>query len=207
MKITHLHAFNIYNAIRGMRNPMSSYDRMDTHFHNGEDQCIIGPKDMELAQRLIVAGPEHCKFLRQIFTTMDISAPRYWWSEMDTYKVGTAANSQSSMHKIRPLTKADFEADVMTNPTIEKHWEETIALLNELASQYHETKDIKYLREYKRLLPESFLQTRTWSANYAILRNIIHQRHNHRLTEWTYGFIPMLKLFPYADELLFYNNG
>jgi len=189
---------------------MASHKRSDSYYRSidslRESQYVIGAKDLELAQRLITAGTEHCKFLRQIFTTMDITAPRYWWSEMDTYKVGTVADSYSSMHKVRPLTKDDFEPDTYIDGDIQEHWEHTLELLNKIAGLYHETKDIKYLRQYKRVLPESFLQKRTWSANYAVLRNIIHQRKNHRLTEWTDGFIPALRRFPYADELLFFNN-
>lgn len=184
--------------------------------------ALIGPNDMELAQRMVKAGTPNDKFLRQIFVSVDITAPLYWWKEMDTYKVGTTANSTSTMHKLAstPITMNCFEIDdykgdltVYDNEpyqecfTINDIWEEIINHCETLRLKYLETKDQKYWKELIRLLPESWLQTRTWTANYAILRNIIHWRKGHRLKyEWD-SFLKWCESLPYAKELLFYENG
>ena len=227
MKFTNTHTFNFDGALRGMRNPMNSWDKSDSTFNgmlyiNGEFLDIIGQigtKDLELAQKLILAGSEHAKFMRQIFISVDITAPIYWWKEMDTYKVGTTANSTSTMHKLisKPITIDDFEIDdynesliidtgAETNGYIphwhlEWHVDRTIECLEELRRAYINTKDSAYWKELIRWLPESYLQTRTWTANYAILRNIYFQRQNHKLTEW-HKFCKWIETLPYAKELI-----
>ena len=164
----------------------------------------IGLNDLELAQRLIKAGNEHAKFLRQIFVSVDISAPRYWWSEFDTYKIGTTANSCSTMHKISayPITKEMFEID--TNMTEDTYWNIVIDHLESLRQKYNETNDIKWFRYLKQELPESFIQKRTVTLNYAVIRNMYLQRKNHRLKEWSINFINWIKSLPYAKELIMF---
>lgn len=176
---------------------------------------LIGAKDMELAKKLIKGGSEHRKFLRQIFVSVDITAPLYIWKEVDTYKIGTTANSTSTMHTLAktPITKKMFEIDdyvslikenkdsfcyIDIDFNVEKH----IAFLEALRRKYLETQDKRYWKELIRWLPESWLQTRTWTANYEILRNIYHQRKNHKLTEW-HSFIKWIEEeIPYAKDLI-----
>ena len=179
----------------------------------------IGPNDLNLAQRMIRAGTSDRKFMRQIMVSVDITAPLYWWKEFDTYKVGTVANSTSTMHKLAstPITKEcfemdDFNEDMMMyenepyNPDIylSEYWNMLINDLEYLRKKYNETKDKKWWKELIRLLPESWLQTRTVTLNYQILRNIYSQRKNHRLTEW-HSFCDWIKTLPYAHELILHN--
>lgn len=180
--------------------------------------AALGPNDLDLAQRMIKAGTSDRKFLRQIFVSVDITAPLYWWKEMDTYKVGTTANSTSTMHKLAstPITIDCFETDDIQDVIIEDSNEPTFIVtsnyaahtfidwLEKLRQKYNETKDKKYWKELIRWLPESWLQTRTWTANYEILRNIYSQRKLHRLTEW-HSFCDWVKTLPYAEELILYN--
>ena len=181
--------------------------------------ACLGPNDLDLAQRMIRAGSSDRKFLRQIMVSVNITAPLYWWKEMDTYKVGTVSNSTSTMHKLAstPITKAcfemdDFNEDMMMyqnepyNPDtyMSEFWDMFINDLEYLRKKYNETKDKRYWKELIRLLPESWLQTRTWTANYEILRNIYSQRKSHRLTEW-HQFCDWIKTLPYAGELILYN--
>lgn len=191
--------FNIRNAIRGMRNPLNSWDKSDSI---GDK---IGENDIALAQKLIRGGTEHRKFLRQIFVSVDITAPLYWWKEMDTYKLGTVANSTSTMHKLAstPITVDCFE--VGENSFEYSFPNEIISYCEFLRQKYNETKDKDVWYELIRWLPESWLQKRTWTANYEVLRNIIHQRSNHKLVEW-HKFIEWCKCLPYANELLFYKG-
>ncbi len=179
------------------------------------EYAFIGKNDMDLAQRMIKAGSPNDKFLRQIFVSVDITAPLYFWKELDTYKVGTTANSTSTMHKLAstPITLDCFETDDYDNNIIEQlndpyliQIQGIISFLETLRQKYLETKDKRYWKELIRWLPESWLQTRTWTANYAVLRNIIHWRSNHKLTEW-HQFVDWCKELPYADELLFYNQS
>ena len=183
------------------------------------EYALIGPNDLELAQKMIRAGSSDRKFLRQIFVSVDITAPLYWWKEMDTYKIGTVTNSTSTMHKLAstPITKNCFEMndsdqdmmmyqnDFYTPDTyLTEYWDMFINDLEHLRKRYNETKDKKYWKELIRLLPESWLQTRTWTANYEILRNIYQQRKNHKLVEWKV-FNAWIKTLPYAGELILFN--
>ena len=205
MKITKAEVFNFEGALRGMRNPKNSWDKSDSDL-----PLYIGPEDLRLAQNLIKAGPEHCKFLRQIFVCMDIQAPLYWWKEMDTYKVSTVADSTSTMHKVasKPITLECFETGdynfnlpLIDDVNIGLRVDCFIDDLEQLRQKYLETKDNKYWKELIRWLPESWLQTRTWTANYAVLRNIYSQRRNHKLIEW-HIFCDLIKSLPYARELV-----
>ena len=199
-------------ALRGMRNPMNSWDRSDSN------QCIhhIGPNDLELAQRLVRAGAEHAKFMRQIEVWVDITAPLYWWKEFDTYKVGTVANSTSTMHKLAaaPITKEMFEFDnedivVSQGKSICGEWElvfddyidDIINMCENLRLKYLETHNKSYWRALVQILPSALLQTRTVSLSYANLRNIYFQRRNHKLKEW-HLFCDWIATLPYAKELI-----
>ena len=191
MKFEKTQVFNFEGAFRGMRNPKNSWGKSDSEWKRSYDynydkdlKYVIGPNDMKLAKALIAGGPEHCKFLRQIFVSVDITAPLYWWKEMDTYKVGTTANSTSTMHKLtsKPITLDCFEIDDinsnLTYYSIEDVYgypaENTIGMFSDfmieqlefLRQKYIETKDKRYWKELVRWLPESWLQTRTLAANY-----------------------------------------
>ena len=188
------------------------------------DLAFIGPQDMKLAQTLIKAGPEHRKFLRQIFVSVDITAPLYWWKEMDQYKIGTITDSTSTMHKLtsKPITLENFEVDDF-NPEIVYYEipgaqndigmfaDFMIEQLEFLRQKYLETKDKRYWKELVRWLTESWLQMRTWSANYEVVRSICQQRRNHKLNEWAGKDDPSKNNFikwareelPYAQYLIF----
>ena len=214
MKFERTETFNFTGALRGMRNPMNSWDKSDSI----QGASHIGPKDLELAQRLVRAGTEHYKFMRQIFVSVDITAPLYWWKEFDTYKVGTVANSTSTMHKLTaaPITKEMFEFDdnsddiiVDQGKSICGEWEyvfsdyidDIIDMCENLRLKYLETKDKSYWRALVQILPNAFLQTRTVTLSYANLRNIYFQRRNHKLKEW-HLFCDWVATLPYSKELI-----
>ena len=228
MKFNRTRVCGFENALYGMRNPKNSWNKIDSKFgfcsindvtddmvvlHKNNNICeyaIIGENDMDLAQTLIKAGSEHRKFLRQIQVEVTITAPLYWWKEFSTYKIGTVANSTSTMHKLAstPITMDCFEMcdfeDVKIDMTIEGFWESyLIPTLEQLRLKYLETKDKRYWKELIRLLPESWLQTRTITMNYENLLSMVHQRKNHKLTEWSVDFINWVKTLPYAEELIF----
>ena len=177
------------------------------------DCVFIGANDMDLAMRLCAAGPEHRKFLRQIQVSVDITAPLYWWKEFDTYKVGTTANSTSTMHKLSstPIKLdcfeiGDYDPDLVIYE--ENDWrvceaiDDLLVDLERLRLKYLETKDKRYWKELIRWLPEGWLQTRTVTMNYENLRSICHQREGHKLTEW-HSFIAWAKTLPYAEQFIF----
>ena len=183
--------------------------------------AFIGPDDMRLARQLIVAGSEHRKFLRQIMVTVDITAPLFWWKEADTYKVGTTANSTSTMHKLtdKPITLSCFEVGDYNEEkaTYNRDGQDyifpnmLIEYLEELRYQYITTKDKRYWKELVRWLPESWLQTRTITLSYENIRNMVHQRRNHKLVEWYKeegeeidSFIKFAHTLPYSNEFIFY---
>ena len=203
MKFEKTSVYNFENAIRGMRLPMQSHDKSDSKFWDLDIE--IGENDLDLMQRLIKGETPHDKFMRQIFVSVDITAPLYLWKELDQYKVGTTTNSQSTMHKL--ATTDDFADDLLVYDDYAcfEIWEEMINHCETLRKRYLETKDKKYWKELIRILPESWLQTRTWTANYEVLRNIVHQRQGHKLTEWQ-SFIGWVKTLPYAEELIFYGE-
>ena len=223
MKFENTEVFNFAGALRGMRNPMESWklgdsgEEYEEHIGYVLGKFVIGQNDLKLAQTLIRAGSEHRKFMRQIFVSVDITAPLYWWKEFDTYKVGTVANSTSTMHKLAstPITEECFEHEKLSeriNPmseVIRKHRLSDIDYLERLRKEYNNTvnKDIK--REiWKALiedLPESWLQTRTVTLDYENLLAICSkgQRRNHKLTEWSKAFISWARELPYAQELIF----
>lgn len=219
MKFENTEVWGFEHSLRGMRNPLNSHIKSDSYYDN--DNYVIGENDFGLAQRLIKAGNEHRKFMRQIFVSVDITAPLYWWKEFDTYKVGTVANSTSTMHKLAttPITLDCFEIDdydrnlsLADNPEddnelnhISAFEEDVIMVLENLRQKYLETKDKRYWKELIRFLPESWLQKRTITMNYENIRNMYFQRKNHKLTEWSESFIKWVESLPYAEELIMYD--
>ena len=211
MKITNTEVYGFEASLRGMRNPMNSWHLQDSVPCANNDYCIsnilwdatlIRERDLDLAKRLIKAGNEHCKFLRQIQVWADFEMPLYWWSEFDTYKFNTK-NSCSTMHKLfnakKEIELDDFvysKEDINTLNFI-------ISELNSLRKRYLETKDFNYVVRGKRLLPTSFKQKRTVNTNYAELINIYNQRKNHRLKEeWQDVFCKWCEELPYFKEFL-----
>lgn len=217
MKIEHTKVYNFENAMRGMRNPLESWDKNDS------TETTIGENDLDLAQRLLKAGSDHAKFMRQIFVSCDFTLPLYVFKELDTYKVATVANSTSTMHTLqRHNIQPDFfEIDEDSLPlvvsetmithgemhelTVSDIWEDIIAGLEMLRSKYIETGDKRYWRALNQLLPQGWLQTRTWTANYATLRNIYFARKDHKLKEWQ-EICDWIESLPYAEELICYRR-
>lgn len=219
MKFENTEVWGFKHAIRGMRQPLQSHSKSDSYWGNDEgclENYVIGKNDLELAQKLIKAGSEHRKFLRQIFVAVDITAPLYWWKEFDTYKVGTVANSTSTMHKLAstPITIDCFEMDDFddvelwecsydfSKKKVGLKWENLIETLEFIRQRYNETKDKRYWKELIRLLPESWLQKRTITMNYENILNMYRQRKNHKLTEWSKSFCDWVKTLLYAEELI-----
>lgn len=184
--------------------------------------AFLGPADLDLAQRLIKAGPEHRKFLRQIFVSAYISLPLSIWKQLDTYKIGTVTNSTSTMHKIqsKPLTRESFEIEqipyeeqeemeqrdgIYCAGELDDLFDETIQTCEDLRRAFNQTKDKRYWRKLIELLPESYLQAREYTLNYEVLRSIVHQRKGHKLDEWQ-KFIHWVHTLPYAEELIFYDG-
>lgn len=199
--------YNIYYAILGMRNPMNSWHLMDSSEPDQAGNCQIGEKDLNLAQRLALAGPEHGKFLRFISVCFDLTAPLYWWKEFDTYKFAEK-NSCSTMHKLtsRDLAPHDFSYDKLTDHRITQ-----IRHLNDLINAYksregNSEEDNAYrkaiFRELIQDLPSAYIQKRTVITNYAELRNIYFQRRTHKLEEWREFCSWIEKMLPYAAELI-----
>lgn len=192
---------NIENAIRGARNPMNSWDRMDSSYDE-DGEYILGPNDLGLAKRLRKAGPDHRKYIRQIFVSVDITAPIYWWKEYDTYKVSTVANSTSTMHKIhsKPFELSDFSHDHMTEQTL-GFMETVVAELEKIRLRYMENKNKDDWYDMIQLLPSSYNQMRTCTLNYESLINMYFARKNHKLIEW-HTFCRWVEELPYAKELI-----
>lgn len=247
MKFENTEVWGFEHSLRGMRNPKNSWDRSDSgklywdgtwyhkelknYFTEYGVNFYIGENDMKLAQTLIKAGNEHRKFMRQIFVSVDITAPLYWWKEFDTYKVGTVANSTSTMHKLAttPITLDCFEIDdydrnlsLADNPkdddgldNISTFEEDIIYVLENIRQKYLETKDKRYWKELIRWLPESWLQKRTVTMTYENLLAMCSkgQRRFHKLNEWSGqdnsnvpNFISWARVLPYAQELIFFDE-
>lgn len=203
--------YNIYNAILGARNPKNSWNKSDSIFkgYNGKiENTVIGENDLKLLQSLIKAGSEHRKFMRQIGVSVIITAPLYWWKEFDTYKVGTVANSTSTMHKLAdtPITLDCFE---LTSVKLCEAGKQYFQELENMRIRYNELKNTdtekakRYWKALIQLLPESWLQKRTVTMNYENVLNMYRQRKNHKLTEWSKSFIDWARTLPYAQELIF----
>lgn len=210
IKIENIDVYGFESAIRGMRNPMNSWNKSDSFIHTAQLELYrfneglpeIGSNDLELMQSLIKAGTDHSKFMRMINVTMDITAPMYWAKEMDTYKVGTVRNSCSTMHKIhsKEFTLDDFSHEHLT-PCGLNVIETVIEELNYNRSRYIETQDKQYWWQMIQLLPSSYNQKFTWQANYQVLRNIYFARKNHKLDEW-HDFCSVIEKLPYGKELI-----
>lgn len=208
-------------AIRGMRNPLNSWEKSDSRYGCGYgedytyptcgdiciDKCkyIIGDNDLSLMKKLAKAGTDHRKFLRMINVTMDITAPTYWWAEFDTYKVGTVRNSCSFMHKgtSRPFYISDFSCcvgDIDNTEQVATTWQIVLNTLNELREKYLETKDKTIFQEIRNLLPSGYMQRSTVQLNYEVLLNMYKSRKNHRLQEWR-DFCSLVETLPYFNEI------
>lgn len=228
LKVENVEVLGWEHAIRGMRNPKNSWAKSDSHYECHEydklsddcqkvyllDEYIPGPNDLNLMTRLRNAGTDHRKFMRMITVYLDITAPLYWWKEFDTYKVGTVANSCSTMHKIaeKEFTLENFSCEHLlsywgeekVNPTIiypctpMQHLNQTIACLNVCRKKYLETKDKKYWWQMIQLLPSSYNQRRTVMLNYEVLANIYKSRRNHKLDEW-HTFCDWIESLPYSE--------
>ena len=202
IKIERTSVMNLENAIRGARNPMNSWARMDSKYdENGF--YVLGENDLDLARRLARAGSDHRKFLRQIFVSVDITAPLYWWKEFDTYKVGTVANSCSTMHKIHSKTfdRDDFSHDRLDEGGL-KALDALIEYLESERQKFNENKeDRQPWHNMIQLLPSSFNQMRTVSLNYENLINIYYARRSHKLAEW-HRLCDWIRALPYAEDLI-----
>lgn len=223
IEIEKIQVYGFEAAIRGMRNPMDSHDKSDSQEPYYCDECRyakhveqcpfretdetflcfdIGEKDMTLAKKLVKAGSDHRKFLRMISVSADINAPLYWWKEYDTYKVGTVANSCSTMHTIhkKPFTIEDFSFDRFPEDAYAKMPFEfmVVGVLEELRTKYAETGEEAYWRRMIQLLPQSYNQRRTVMLNYEVLRSMYHARKEHKLDEWR-AFCEWMEKLPYAE--------
>ena len=199
--VERISVMNMENAIRGARNPLNSWARMDSYYDD-KGNFVLGENDLSLATRLAKAGSDHRKYLRQILVTMDITAPLYWWKEFDTYKVGTVANSTSTMHKIqaKEFSREDFSCDRMT-PDCLAVLDSVIAYLEGERVKFNETKEKEHWHNMIQLLPSSFNQLRTVTMNYEVLINIYYARRHHKLAEW-HVLCDAIEALPYAKELI-----
>ena len=195
-------------SIHGMRNPMNSWDRMDSQMYKDseweeEATFLPGDNDLTLMKNLFNAGTEHRKYLRMINVYMDITAPLYWWKEFDTYKVGTVANSCSTMHKIhaKEFTVDDFSVEHLNDDVLNKPFKDIISCLNFFRQLYIQDHSKDNWWQMIQLLPSSYNQTRTVMMNYEVVARIIEQRKNHKLDEWN-DFIDVLSSLPLIDDLL-----
>ena len=203
IKVTNIETFNFKAAVRGMRNPMNSWAKSDSCTWETESASafVFGDSDLDLAKRLCKAGAEHRKFVRQIFVSMSILAPLYWFKEFDTYKVGTVANSCSTMHKIhaKEFVLEDFSCERLTKKA--KHQLELILTeLNDNRNCYLKTQNKEYWENLIQLLPSSYNQLRTVTFSYENALNMIKQRRGHKLQEWR-EFVDILLQLPYMQEL------
>ena len=202
LKVERTSVMNFENAIRGARNPMNSWARMDSAYDE-KGNYILGPNDLDLAKRLAHAGSDHRKFLRQIFVSVDITAPLYWWKEFDTYKVGTVANSTSTMHKIhtKAFERGDFSHDRLDEGGLAA-LDAIIAYLESEREKFVADKtDRQSWHNMIQLLPSSYNQMRTVSMNYENLINIYYARRTHKLAEW-HTLCDWIMSLPYAADLI-----
>ena len=218
IKIENVETYGWEAAIRGMRNPMNSWEKSDSGFYHGANiydisghltdanyawgGCAFGVKDHELAMKLAEGGPVHAKYRRFITVTMDITAPLYWWKEFDTYKVGTVANSCSTMHKIhaKEFTLEDFSCEhlIYSPGSAKACFQYTIDALNLYRQFYLESKDKLFWWQMIQLLPSSYNQRRTVLLNYEVLHNIYISRKDHKLDEWR-EFCKEIEELPYSE--------
>ena len=206
IKIEKAVVMNMEGAIRGARNPMNSWDKMDSYY-DADGNYILGENDLGLATRLCRAGSDHRKFIRQILVSVDITAPLYWWKEFDTYKVATVANSTSTMHKIhsKPFELDDFSCDKLTKPAMEA-LKCLLVYLEDCRQRFVETKDKAEWYNIIQLLPEGYNQKRTVTMNYENLLNMYYARRAHKLDEW-HIYCDWILSLPYTKELFLTNDG
>ena len=218
IKIENIEVFNFEGAFRGLRNPMNSWNKSDSYIDALTNKYIVGENDLKLAQRMIGAGTDESKFMRQIFVSMDITAPLYWWKEADTYKIATVSNSCSTMHKITSseITEENYSFDPEPDkPLIDLPTNDYVRILDIknravadvewLRKKYNETKDKRYWRLLIQINPDGWLQKRTWTGNYQNLRNMYFARKNHKLIEWI-QFCQIIEQLPYSKELICYKK-
>jgi len=201
LKVERISVMNMENAIRGARNPLNSWARMDSYYDESGN-FVLGENDLSLATRLAKAGSDHRKYLRQIFVSMDITAPLYWWKEFDTYKVGTVANSTSTMHKIhaKEFVREDFSIESLTGDSVGA-MDALISCLESERVKYIETKDKAHWMNMIQLLPTSYNQLRTVTMNYEVLIGIYYARRTHKLSEW-HTLCEAIEKLPYAENLI-----
>lgn len=197
IKIENADVFGWEAAIRGMRNPLNSWDKSDSYFT--DHGVSVGENDLSLMKRLIKAGSDHSKFMRMITVTVDLTAPLYWWKEFDTYKVGTVADSCSTMHKIhaKKFDRSDFSTEHLI-PRMKEVLDVTIFNLNACRGNFLKTKDKTWWWQMIQLLPSSYNQKRTVQVNYTVLKNMYHARKNHKLDEW-HEFCRWVEALPYSE--------
>ena len=215
IKIENLNVWGFEHAIRGMRNPMNSWDKSDSHTCGTGNECdfcmfreevcgncYIGKNDLTLMHNLYKAGTEHRKYLRQITVSMDITAPLYWWKEMDQYRINVTTNSCSTMHKIsaKEFEPIDFSTDHLTHSSMAV-LDVTISALNVAREDYLKTKNKEHWWQMIQLLPSSYNQRRTITMNYENVVSIIKQRTGHKLDEWN-EFVSVLEKLPYVKEII-----
>lgn len=229
IRIENIDVWGWQHAIRGMRNPMNSWEKSDSEYkrmcsslgpneaphwcnHCGYDACdpflyeeqfMIGPNDLDLMRKLFAAGTEHRKYMRQIFVSLDVTAPLYWWKEADTYKIGTVANSCSTMHKIhaKEFVLDDFSHEHLLEDEAIEFMKHLVDGLNFYRKKFLETKDKVYWWQMIQLLPSSYNQRRTLTMDYEVAATIIRQREGHKLDEWN-EFVKVLKELPYMAEIM-----
>lgn len=199
IKIERCAVMNMEGAIRGARNPLNSWAKSDSYTME-DGTFVVGDADRDLGRRLALAGSDHRKFLRQVIVSVDITAPLYWWKEFDTYKVGTVANSTSTMHKIhsKEFERDDFSHDKMSDEAL-ACLDKTIEFLEASRKKFVETKEKKYWDDMIQILPSSYNQMRTVSMNYENLVNMYYARRNHKLTEW-HEYCAWIETLPLADD-------
>ena len=201
IELTKTSVMNLENAMRGARNPLNSWARSDSAYDE-DGNYLLGENDLGLGMRLCRSGSDHRKFIRQIFVSVDILAPLYWWKEFDTYKVGTVANSTSTMHKIqaKSFSRGDFSHDHMSETAL-RCLDSVIDCLEEQRLHFLETKDKSYWYDMIQLLPSSYNQLRTVTLNYEVLVNIYYARRFHKLDEW-HTLCEWIESLPYAKEFI-----
>ena len=207
IEISNSGTFGWEAAVWGMRNPMNSWDKSDSEFGNEEYgngyAFKLGQNDLSLMRKLADGGPTHAKYRRMITVHMDILAPLYWWKEFDTYKVGTVANSCSTMHKIhsKPFEISDFSTEHLISENLDL-LEQVVERLNVYRDLYMKTKDKKYWWQLIQLLPSSYNQRRTIMTNYEVLHHIYYDREGHKLDEWREDFRNWIESLPYFDDII-----
>lgn len=206
IKLERTSVMNFGNAMRGARNPLNSWDRYDS-YTDAEGNFVFGDNDLTLARKLCRAGSDHRKFIRQVFISVDITAPIYWWKEYDTYKVGTVANSTSTMHKIhsKPFEMSDFSTDHLV-PSALLHMENMVLVLENIRKEYISTNDKSLWYSIIQLLPESYNQMRTCTFSYENAASMYNARKNHKLEEW-HTFCSWVCSLPYFKELFLDNSS